>query len=328
MKTLLIIGGTGFFGKSFLDSFRRGYLEKWQIDRVIAMSRQADQLRVTAPKLLDERVELINADVGKVDYLPFADYVIHAAASTDARNYLSRPEAERKNIQAGVYNYCRLAPKFHTNSKIVYLSSGAVYGVQSPNVAFLKEDSANLDLEDMPEHKRDYAIAKRDAERAFELLCEQHGLSASIARCFAFVGPWLPRDQHFAIGNFLKDGLEGRSIHVKARCPVYRSYMHADELVRWLMVIACNANKSCQVFNVGSEEAVSVIQLAKMIADTFSVPVEIPDCQHPDDVDRYIPSVQKAKCELGLENKTGVFEAIKKTIKSIESVEAENNKLV
>lgn len=316
MASLLLIGGTGFFGKSFLDSFRRGCLNDWGIDKVIAMSRHADQLKRLAPQLLDSRIELVNADIGTVESLPVADYVIHAAASTDARNYLSKPEAERKNIQAGVFNYCRLAPDFHAKSKIVYVSSGAVYGVQPPDVPFLEEDSLGLSLENMPEHKRDYAIAKRDAEQAFEVLCQQHNIQANIARCFAFVGPWLPRDQHFAIGNFIQDGLEGRPISVKATHPVYRSYMHADDLVNWLMTMATKADTDCEAYNVGSDQAIAMGELAKLVAQQFGVDANVPD-QIESTADRYIPSIEKARNKLGLDLSFDLTKAIQSTVDCI-----------
>lgn len=71
--------------------------------------------------------------------MPNADYVIHAAASTDVRNYITQPETEKKNIQAGTYHYCELAKKFHLKSKIVYTSSGAVYGTQPSNIPQINE---------------------------------------------------------------------------------------------------------------------------------------------------------------------------------------------
>ena len=316
MASLLLIGGTGFFGKSFLDSFQRGDLHAWGVDKVIAMSRNADQLKQTAPQLVDHRVELLNADIGTVNSLPAADYVVHAAASTDARNYLSRPESERKNIQAGVLNYCSLATKFHRNSKIVYVSSGAVYGVQPEEIEFLSEDAPIISLEDMPEHKRDYAMAKRDAEDAILQLCNNYEIRASIARCFAFVGPWLPRDQHFAIGNFIEDGLQGRPIQVKATYPVYRSYMHADDLVTWLLTMAENANSECEAFNVGSDVPVSMVELARTIGKEFGVESLVP-YQSEGIVDRYIPCIAKAKDKLRLQLNLDLTAAVRMTIESI-----------
>ena len=57
MTTLLVIGGKGFLGKSILDPFKRGALEKWGIERFIAMSRNAESLRKEASQLLSSKVE-------------------------------------------------------------------------------------------------------------------------------------------------------------------------------------------------------------------------------------------------------------------------------
>ena len=315
MPTLLVIGGTGFFGKSILDSFQRGGLEKWGIERVIAMSRNALSLRKEAPQLISSKVELYSADITTATTTPAADIVIHAAASTDAARYLSRPLQEQQNIQAGTYNYCSLAKKFHAKSKILYVSSGAVYGKQPANLTHIPEDYVANDLSELPHGKRDYAFAKRDAEEAVKSL-GQEGLSVSIARCFAFVGPWLPRNQHFAIGNFIEDGLHGRPITVKARNKVYRSYMHADDLVEWLMTIAAHANQLCPVYNVGSDKAILMDDLAKLIAQEFGVDTLIPEFRDAA-IDRYVPSITKGRLQLGLILQHDLLESIQDTVRHI-----------
>ena len=315
MQTLLVIGGTGFFGKSILDSFKRGKLEKWRIERVIAMSRNAESLRKEAPQLISSKVELYSADITTTTTLPFADIVIHAAVSTDAARYLSRPLEEQQNIQSGTYNYCSLAKKYHAKSKILYVSSGAVYGKQPANLTHIPEDYAAKDLSELPDGKRDYAFAKRDAENAIKKI-GQEGLSVSIARCFAFVGPWLPRNQHFAIGNFIEDGLQGRSITVKANKAVYRSYMYADDLVEWMMTIAHHASPECPVYNVGSDQAVLMGGLARLVANEFGVDVQVPEINDMT-VEHYIPSTEKAKRELCLTLRYDLVETIRQTIRDI-----------
>jgi dTDP-glucose 4,6-dehydratase len=314
MKTLLVIGGSGFFGKSILDAFSRNLLAPWHISKVIVMSRSANKLLQDTPGLVGPNVELYSADITNTDCLPFADYVIHAAASTNVRNYLSSPEDEKKNIQAGTYHYCDLAKIHHTNSKIVYVSSGAVYGVQPTNIDEIEESFVG-DLSKMAPGKLDYAVAKQDAERAIiDLGCM--GLNVSIARCFAFVGKYLPRDQHFAIGNFIDDVINKRPIAVKANHQVYRSYMYADDLVEWLMTIADDASPKCPIYNVGSNQAVLVSDLAKLLADTYHVQAEIPQIANSN-IDRYIPSIKKAQKGLGLLLKYRLTESINETIKNL-----------
>jgi len=300
VTTLLIIGGTGFFGKSILDCYKRGLLHPWDVNRVIVMSRNSDNFKFNYPELMSNGVELLNGDITTINSLPDADYVIHAAASTDASLYLSHKKKEKKNIIRGTLNYCQLATEFHKNSKIVFCSSGAVYGYQPEQVKHLTEDMSFGNIERLDEVKKSYAYAKRDAESAIQKL-GQAGLNVSIARCFSFIGKYLPRDQHFAIGNFIADGLTGRDINVKADRKVYRSYMYADDLVKWLMTLADNANPKCPIYNVASDEEVEIKELADIVANIFNVRIKSSE-NSTKHIDRYIPSVKKADNELGLRN--------------------------
>lgn len=317
MSTLLVIGGSGFFGKSILSAFQRGLLAPWEVTSIKVLARTASKLRIQNPELLSESIELMDGDIAECESLPEADYVIHAAASTDISRYLAQPIEEQKNIQASVLNYCKLAPLYHSNAKIIYASSGAIYGSQPAGTPFLVESSPLGEISEMMEGKRHYAAAKRDAEFAIQEL-GKIGMSVSIARCFAFIGPYLPRDQHFAIGNFIQDGLCNRPIKVNANKLVYRSYMYADDLVEWLMTIASASNANCPIFNVGSSEAVEVRQLANLIATFFSVKFQAPDLSG-NEVDRYIPSVSSAFNMLRLVNKHNLASSIYETVKHIHS---------
>jgi dTDP-glucose 4,6-dehydratase len=297
-RSLLLIGGSGFFGKSFLDGHRRGLLAPWSVDRIIVVARSASALRRAHPALVTGAVTLLDADAGRVDALPEADFVVHAATSTDARRYADDPEAECANMLAAVDNYARLAERHHRSSRIVFASSGAVYGQQPADLAELPEGFGLDQAGELPEGKRHYAEAKRRCEARIAALGAA-GIRTAIARCFAFVGYHLPRDQHFAVGNFLADGLAGRPIQVQARKAVYRSYMHADDLVRWLMTLAEAADREAPAYNVGSDEALTMGEIAHVVAARFGVPAEVPPITEPS-VDRYIPSIARARAELGL----------------------------
>jgi nucleoside-diphosphate-sugar epimerase len=311
MSSLLIIGGSGFFGKSILDSYRRGLLADWGIDRIEVVARSASNLATSNPELISKNVFLHDLDITNCIYLPKADYVIHAAASTDAKNYLFRAAEEKNNIQLGTLNFCKLAKIFLMNSKILYVSSGAIYGQQSPELSRLREDFDLQPIETLEPGKRDYAAAKRDGEGYIKELGAK-GINVAIARCFAFVGPYLPRDQHFAIGNFIEDGLQNRSITVRAKKTVIRSYLYADDLVLWLMAILNRADKKCQVVNVGSDEEISIRMLAIMVANYFGVHVSMPEIESSD-IDRYIPSNELAHA-MGCPPPICIDDALKATI--------------
>jgi nucleoside-diphosphate-sugar epimerase len=313
MNTLLIIGGTGFFGKSILDAFKRDLLNKWKINKIIVMSRNSDNFKLNYPELITQRVEIFTGDITTIDHLPNADYVIHAAASTDASRYKTKNFEEKENIIKGTLNYCRLASEFHKNSRIVFCSSGAVYGYQPKHIKYLEEDREFGNINSLDDVKKSYAYAKRNAEFAIKKL-GQSGLNVSIARCFAFVGKCLPRDQHFAIGNFIADSLAGRDIIIKADRKVVRSYMYADDLIKWLMTIAENAKSNCPIYNVGSNQEIEIRELATIMSKICNVGVRSIELNNNSTVDRYIPSIEKAKSELGLSLEYGLEKSIRLSI--------------
>ena len=319
MASLLVIGGSGFFGKSILDAYRRGLLEQWCIKSILIIARKAESLKESNPELISDSIKLINADISSCLELPRADYIIHAAASTDAANYINRPDIEKKNIQEGTYNFCRLVEKFCIDSKILYISSGAVYGKQPVDVEHITEENSYLDLESLDTHKKGYAASKRDSESAIMKLGDR-GLQVSIARCFAFVGKYLPRNQHFAIGNFIEDGLNSRSIQARGVRPTYRSYMYADDLVDWMMTILKSASNTCEVFNLGSDESISIHNLAYIISERFSVGISAQPYKFQDS-DKYIPSIKKARNKLGLKLNYRLTDAIDQTIQRILEVD-------
>jgi nucleoside-diphosphate-sugar epimerase len=312
MASLLVIGGSGFFGKSILDAYQRGLLTQWKINHVFILSRSASSLKHCHPELISESICLINADISLCNDLPYADYVIHAAASTDASKYLMASKNEQENILAATKNYCRLAKKYHQKSKIVYVSSGAVYGQQPHDLLEIPEEfSTQTPLNLMPINKIGYALAKREAEKMIMELSHLE-IKVSIARCFAFIGKYLPLDQHFAIGNFLYDGLASGPIKIKAKNKVYRSYMYADDLAEWLLSIGLLASENCPIFNVGSSQPIRIDELAEIIAKKFDTKVVGPRCINGD-IDRYIPSIRRAN-GYNMTQKYNLDQAVDKTI--------------
>ena len=288
---LLVIGGTGFFGKSILDLFQRGGLSEYGIHNIIIAARNIERFIEKYPELINSGVEFFQMDISISSILPEADIVIHAAASTDARDYVNNGNGQRTNIESATSNYCNLASKHHCFSKIVYCSSGAVYGQQPYNVESMSEDFEFQEVSGLVDYKRDYALGKRVSEKQIQEL-GLAGLNVSIARCFAFYGKYLPRDQHFAYGNFLGAAEQGKNIEVYAKHTVYRSYMHADEMVHALIQIALESKPECPIYNVGSGEAIELRDLARKIAKEYGVGILSENIEN-DRIDRYIPDVSK-----------------------------------
>ena len=296
MSTLLVLGGTGFFGKSILDAFKKRLLKDFNISKVIILARNTDQFKIDYPELSFDGVEFINGDIGSMSTLPLADLVVHAASSTNLNDYIdSNVLGGKINIERTVANYCALAPFYHANSKIIYCSSGAVYGKQPLNVEKIDENfNFSKDLTELSIEKQNYCLGKRFAEKEMINLGKL-GLNVSIARCFAFYGKYLPKDQHYAYGNFIGSAEKGEKIIINAEGIVFRSFMEADDLVESLIEIALTSNPNCPIFNVGSDKQVSIYELAKNIAVNYGVECEFKKFDDSKIIDRYVPNVDKLK---------------------------------
>lgn len=291
---LLIIGGTGFFGKSIMHSFISKKLDKFNINQLYVLSRSSIDFIKAYPEFINPRIEYINGDIANMNFLPHADIIIHAASSTNQMDYQEDSNREKENTEKGVSNYIKLAKKFHKNSKIIYCSSGAVYGNQPSNVSNIAENFPFQDLGNMTPLKRDYALSKRNAEKQI-LKAGKDGLNVSIARCFAFYGKYLPEDGHFAYASFLKAAKNGKDIIVNANHEVIRSYMHSDDLVDSLIKVAQSSNTNCPIYNVGSDKPISIFLLAKKMALEFNVNVITKKNINYNSIDRYVPNTDKLK---------------------------------
>ena len=318
---MLLTGGTGFFGKSILDAFGRGLLAPFGVERIVAVARQASRLRAEAPELCSAAIELVDADVRDLDSTFDADLLIHAAASSDARSYRDDPGTEARIIVEGTRRVCEAARSAKRRPRLLYVSSGAVYGRQPRGVVAIGENTPWT--VDADPDKEAYVQAKRAAEAIVQDMAECAGVPARIARCFAFVGPWLPLDKHFAIGNFIGNAWRGEPVDVRARHPVFRSYLHADDLAIWLLQLATAEGDRCEIFNVGSDEAVSIRDLASLVATVGGVGVALPkmsSAEAEDAVaqpDRYVPDIGRARRELGLEVTIPLRDAVERTLRSL-----------
>lgn len=292
MASLFLIGGTGFFGKSILDSYKRGMLKQFNITKILVLARNTDKFKLEFPELIFNGVELINGDISNIKSLPDADFVIHAATSTKMDDYNSI-NASKNNIERSVLNYCKIAPIFHAKSKILYCSSGAVYGKQPLDLEKIDENfKFQKDLSHLSIEKQNYCLCKRFAEKEIINLGKS-GMSVSIARCFAFSGKYLPRDQHYAFGNFIGKAEKGQTIIVKTNGIVYRSYMNADDLVISLMKILLKSSSACPIVNVGSDKSEKIHEVAQKIAKQYGVKCIYNIEDENQVLDRYVPNIKK-----------------------------------
>lgn len=314
-QRLFITGGTGFFGCWLLESF------VWANDKLglntsaVVLTRNPEALRRKAPHLASSPA--IQLHVGDMCTFEFPagefSHVIHAATETGAGASAPSPlDVLDRNIR-GTRRVLEFTKACGAKA-FLFTSSGAVYGKQPVGMTHVPEEYRGAP--DPTDTQSAYGEAKRSAELLCAAYAKQWGIEVKIARGFAFVGPYLPLDAHFAIGNFIRDGMSGGPIVVKGDGTPYRSYLYAADLAIWLWTILFRGT-SCRPYNVGSAKDISIGDLAAVVASCFGddleVLIETPTVPEKP-AERYVPATGRSSIELGLEETVDLPEAVRRTI--------------
>jgi len=198
---------------------------------------------------------------------------------------------------------------------VLLVSSGAVYGPQPPDLERVREDFRGAP--DPLDPGQVYAEGKRAAELLGAAHSRESGLPVKIARLFAFVGPYLPLDRHFAVGNFIRDRLAGGPVAIAGDGTPVRSYLYGADLAVWLWTILARGVAG-RPYNVGSERALSIAQVAGGVAEAETPPVRVTRALAPvpgAPSARYVPDTSRARSELGLEEWIGFEEGVRRTLR-------------
>lgn len=288
---ILVLGGSGFFGKSFLDYFQNYIFKEKSSPELILASRNISSINhLVNPKYLNKKLFLEDIDVTSCSSIPECDLVIHAATTTTINDYINNPDLERNNIIAGAENIIK---KINKDMSFIYVSSGAVYGKQLSVNNCYKEDEKNKFI-DLNGVKLLYANAKIEAENTVIKYSKINSTNSAIARCYAFVGRHLPLDTHFYVGNMINSILMKNKFEIKAKNPVFRSYMHSDDLVRSLLFIKDYTSINSEIFNIGSNDVVELHELAKFFSSEYKFKISGNEESNKNiKPDIYIPNIDK-----------------------------------
>jgi nucleoside-diphosphate-sugar epimerase len=312
---VLLTGGTGFIGLWLLEVLQYANEKLDASLQIVVLTRDPDRARKLAPRLFDRSdTQLVCGNICKpLTPIGPLDLCIHAATDVGDSLTAANPLEVFDSIVQGTRHVLELAQAAGA-SRFVLTSSGAVYGEQP------------VDLERIPENyfsavnplqpRAAYGNGKRAAEWLVSAFAAQGGLECCVARIFAILGPGLPFYGPLAAGNFVCDVLANRPIAIKGNGRALRSYLYMADLCIWLLRIAASG-LSCHAYNVGSERAVSIFELAAQtaLAAGNSIPNRV---DNPTNnwaaPSRYVPDTQRAREELDLQEYTSLPEALLKTI--------------
>ena len=310
-EQIFVTGGTGFFGCWLLETFAYANTKLRLNARLVALTRDAEAFRQKMPHIaINSAIGFLKGDVRDFDFpAEKFSHVIHAATCSSA----PVPPLEMfETIVGGTRRVLDFAVNCGSR-KFLLISSGAVYGRQPADLAHIPETW--LQAPDPFDPNSAYGEGKRASELLCAIYQKQYGVGATIARCFAFVGPHLPLDAHFAIGNFIRDAIGGNQIRIGGDGTPVRSYLYAADLAIWLWTMLFRGIPG-RPYNVGSPEPLSIEELAHAVARNLapecsvSVAIKANSTNPPL---RYVPDMRRAGGELGLRVWIPLDDAIQRT---------------
>ena len=288
MKKIIIIGSSGFIGKSIKDYIKK---KKINISRVFTYSRSEKR------------------NILKIRNLPKADYILYCINS--------------KKISKSIeyFNHFKnLLNGYSKKTKILFLSSGAVYGKNITNKKSREKSKIDLiSINKFSDYKKNYAKEKIYLEKKFIELSHL-GYRVSIARCFTFVGKHIPKNSHFLIGNLIQNILDRKELFIKSNYKIVRSFMHTDDLSRCLFKIMNKTKDICEIYNVGSDDAIEINILLRKLSNKYKIGFNQVNNFDIKKSDYYVPNTSKIKNELNWRNRYKSFEAILKTLNDLNSL--------
>ena len=278
MKKLTIIGSSGFVGKSLNDYFK----QKINI-KIINYSRK-------------QKKNIIN-----IKKLPQTDYIIYCI--------------NNKNIKVSLRyfnNFKKLLKESSKKIKIVFFSSGAVYGPRSIKKKFRETEKIDKSkYNNFLGYKKNYSREKYILEKEFKKIAKE-GFNVSIARGFSFYGKHII-NYDYLISKIILAVKQKKTIQIK-NANIRRSYMHADDMCRWLIKIVNISSNKCPIVNLGSDKMLNLSKFAHFLNKKFNSNILVAknDLRK---IDFYVPSIIFAKKYLKLKNTVNFNNAIISLIK-------------
>jgi UDP-glucose 4-epimerase len=306
----LVTGGAGFIGSHLIENLiKRGdqvvVLENFSTGEAKNLSRVEGKYQLEIGSILDRT--LVQKLVSKCDYL------VHLAAALGVFNIVSKPlESLKTNLQ-GSEIVLEAADKF--KKPVLIASTSEVYG---------KNDKVPLNEEDdriigHPLKSRwSYSEAKAVDESLAYFYYLENKLQIRIVRFFNTVGPRQVGSYGMVVPRFVSAALKNQPLQVYGNGDQIRCFCHVDDAVRALLLVMDSDKAVGNVFNIGNNQQISILELAKKIIEitgSRSEIVKVPYSEaYPEgfeDMQRRVPDISKIKSVLGWTPQVGLDQIIK-----------------
>ena len=268
-RTYFVTGGAGFVGSHLADALLA------EGNRVLVLDDLSTGRVENIRHLLDhpgfEFVRGSIMDTETVDGLTkAADVVVHLAASVGVRLILEQPLRTIENNVMGTETILKAALRHER--RVLLASTSEVYG-KGRRIPFNEEDDVVLGA--TSKARWAYATSKM-MDEFYGLACHaEHGLPVTIFRLFNTVGPRQTGHYGMVIPSLMNQALAGERITVYGDGTQRRCFCDVTDAVRAIIALSRHPDAPGRVYNIGSTEEVTILELAERIKRTAGSPSEI-----------------------------------------------------
>ena len=262
----LILGASGFIGSWVTEVLLQANIKLGKRLRVTAVCRKASKLLEKTSSINDGNLSIVEIDltIANLEKLKSSrgyDFILHAATSTK----INTPIYHDNDLVLSTSQLLQNLGKFKdSQNKIIHLSSGALNNLKAPE-DYLKLDEGHSSTS-ISTHSR-YLQTKIEIEKLVEDATIAKLISGSNPRLYTFYGPNFPLNEHYAIGNFMRQAITENSINVNGHPDTIRSYMYPTDAISWIFTIWKNPPN--YLVNIGSKHSITIRNLAETISTFF-----------------------------------------------------------
>lgn len=297
---VLVTGGAGFIGSHLSEALLARGIKVTVIDNLSTGSR--DNIAHLMPNPAFTFIEASVTDTALLnDMVSACDFVFHLAAVVGVELIIRDPIGVIETNVEGTTAVLRAASLSKT--PVLLTSTSEVYG-KNTYAPFAEDDDRVLG----PTTKSRWCYAESKAVDEFLALAyyRQRDLPVIIVRLFNTVGPRQTGQYGMVVPRFVRQALSGRPITVYGNGQQTRCFCHVQDVIRALLQLSATPAAAGEIFNVGSTEEVSILELAHQVLEVTGSSSEIvfvpyDEAYEPgfEDMVRRVPSIQKIQKAIG-----------------------------
>jgi len=312
---ILITGGAGFIGSHLAERYLERGDEVYILDDLSTGSMENIQHIKDHPNF-SYCIDSVTESGITAELVDISDIVFHLAAAVGVRLIVESPVRTIETNVRGTEVVLGLAAK--KGKRVLITSTSEVYGKRT-SVPFREDD--DLVMGATSKGRWSYACSKAIDEFLAIAYWKEKGVPTVIARLFNTVGPRQTGRYGMVIPNFVRQALAGEDLTVFGDGSQSRCFTHVSDAVSALIGIAEHPNAVGEVYNIGSDREVTILQLAERIrhltgshSRTVFVPYDEAYEEGFEDMMRRVPDLSKIHRLIGYEPKVGFDEILASVI--------------